>query len=405
MISGQHATTPQALLRTKLPAVGDTIFNEMSTLARTLGSINLGQGYPDYSPDHELLKAVSDAMFTGHNQYAPMAGTPSLREAITQKVCTQHGVQYDAQTEVTVTSGASEALMSTFQALVHPGDEVILIDPSYDLYAPAIVLSGGTPTRVPMQPPTPERPKFAIDWDAVEAAFTNKTCMIVLTFPHNPTGITMHEADLDALEAIMNRHPACLIVSDEAYEHIVFDADEQRSVIRRPSLASRSVLISSFGKTFHATGWKIGYCCAPAAIMQEIQKIHQFVVYSVNTPMQAGIAQYLQSHSQALQSLPAFYQKKRDRLTGGLLTTCLRPLQSEGTFFLLVDTSALHMGYEKELAIHLTKAIGVTAIPVSAFYPDPAAPSANHQLLRLCFAKQDSTLDQAVERLQGLGKA
>ncbi|CAM5184386.1 Methionine aminotransferase OS=Castellaniella defragrans OX=75697 GN=HNR28_003579 PE=4 SV=1 [Castellaniella defragrans] len=388
-------------LRSKLPNVGDTIFSEMTLLSKEYQAINLGQGYPDYQPDSALLQAITDAMLEGHNQYAPMAGVPALREAIATKVRGQHGHSYDPNTEVTVTSGASEALMTTFQALVHQGDEVILIDPSYDLYAPAIVLAGGNPVRVPMRPPTPEKQEFTVDWNAVEAAFSTKTRMLVLNFPHNPTGIIMHEEDLDALDHLAARYPQFLMVSDEAYEHIVFDGEEQRSVVRRPALAARSVLISSFGKTFHATGWKIGYCCAPEPITREIRRIHQFVVYSVNTPMQVGIAQYLQK-GQAIASLAAFYQKKRDRLATGLSNTPLRPLRSSGTFFLLVDTTQLAANTEKELAIRLTKEVGVTSIPVSAFYPEPAAPAANHRLLRLCFAKQDPTLDQAVERLQGV---
>jgi methionine aminotransferase len=339
-------------------------------------------------------------MRQGHNQYAPMIGVPELRAAIADKVRGQHGMQYDVQTEITVTSGATEALMSSLLALVHPGDEVILIDPAYDLYAPCIELAGALPIRVAMQPPGPEHPQFHMDWDAVEAAITQRTRMLVLNFPHNPTGIILNESDLDALEQILERHPI-LLLSDEAYEHIVFEGESHRSVVQRASLAPRSILVSSFGKTLHATGWRIGYCCAPAAIMREIRKVHQYTVFAVTTPIQHGIARYVRE-SDAVSSLGAFYQKKRDRLVSGLRTTPLVPLPAAGTFFLLVDTRALGPGPEKELAIRLTLEVGVTTIPVSAFYADPGDPGANHQLLRLCFAKQDATLDAALERLQNL---
>lgn len=388
-------------LQSKLPNVGITIFTEMSAMAKQHQAINLGQGFPDYQPDANLLQAVNDAMLAGHNQYAPMAGMPMLLEAIASKVQAQHGRHYDPATEITVTAGATEALMASIQALVRQDDEVILIDPSYDLYAPAVLLSGGRNVRVPMLPPTADRLEFAIDWDAIHAAATDRTRMIILNFPHNPTGLILKDSDLDALEHLVQRHPQIVVLSDEAYEHIVFDGEEQRSVIRRPSLVEHSVLISSFGKTFHATGWKIGYCCAPEAIMQEIRRVHQFLVFSVNTPMQVGIANYLQKPN-VIATLSAFYQKKRDRLVNGLTTTRLKPLHSSGTFFLLVDTSELNNGLEKELAIRLTLSVGVTTIPVSAFYEDPDASAANHSLLRLCFAKQDSTLDRAIEKLQDL---
>ncbi|TAN29501.1 MAG: aminotransferase class I/II-fold pyridoxal phosphate-dependent enzyme [Castellaniella sp.] len=388
-------------LQSKLPNVGITIFTEMSALAKQQHAINLGQGFPDYQPDANLLQAVTDAMLAGHNQYAPMAGMPILLEAIANKVQAQHGRHYDPTTEITVTAGATEALMASIQALVKQGDEVILIDPAYDLYAPAVILSGGRNVRVPMLPPTADRLEFAVDWDAIHAAATDRTRMIILNFPHNPTGLILKDSDLDELEHLIDRHPQIVVLSDEAYEHIVFDEEEQRSAIRREALVEHSVLISSFGKTFHATGWKIGYCCAPESIMQEIRRVHQFLVFSVNTPMQVGIANYLQ-HSNVISTLSAFYQKKRDRLLKGLATTCLKPMHSAGTFFLLVDTSALGTGPEKDLAVRLTLDVGVTTIPVSAFYDDANAAASNHNLLRLCFAKQDSTLDRAVEKLQTL---
>jgi len=387
-------------LPSKLPDVGATIFTEMSALALECKAINLGQGFPDYPPPTPLIQAVNDAMLHGYNQYAPMSGLPQLREAIAAKVLAQHGHAYSETTEVTVTAGATEALMSSFLALTHPGDEVLLIDPAYDLYAPSIRLAGAHAVRIPMQAPTPEHPAFRIDWNRVQSSITPHTRMLVLNFPHNPTGLTLKTEDLDALEMIVARHPM-LLLSDEAYEHIVFDGQPHLSPVSRPLLAEHTVLISSFGKTFHATGWKTGYCCAPATVMDEIRKVHQFTVFSVSTPMQAGIAQYLRE-SNTLAELSAFYQKKRDRLASGLSDTVLQPLHSEGTFFLLVRTDALGPGLEKDLALRLTREVGVASIPVSAFYADPNHPDANHQLLRLCFAKLDATLDEALERLKGL---
>lgn len=384
----------------KLPDVGSTIFTEMSALAQQCQAINLGQGFPDYPPPEALIHAVNEAMLQGHNQYAPMTGLPQLRQAIASKVQGQHGKSYSAESEITVTAGATEALMSSFLALTHPGDQVLLIDPAYDLYAPAIRLAGAEAVRVPMQAPKPGMPAFRVDWERVKSAITPRTRMLVLNFPHNPTGTTLKPEDLDALEAIVSSHPI-LLLSDEAYEHIVFDGQVHLSPAARPLLAERTILVSSFGKTFHATGWKVGYCCAPVHIMAEIRKVHQFTVFSVSTPMQAGIARYL-GESNLPAELPGFYQKKRDRLAAGLKKTPLRPLHSEGTFFLLVDTKALGSGLEKELALRLTREIGVASIPVSAFYADPEHPESNHQLLRLCFAKRDATLDQALERLQGL---
>lgn len=387
-------------MKSKLPLVGDTIFNEMSNLALKLNAINLGQGFPDYQPDSKLLDAVCQAIQQGPNQYAPMAGVPALRHAIHDKVLALQGHSYDVDTDITVTSGATEALTSSILALVHSGEEVILIDPSYDLYAPVVTLAGGHSVRIPMIPPTSENPGFSLDWAAISDAVTDKTRLLILNFPHNPSGLILNEEDLDALEQIAARHPF-LILSDEAYEHIVFDGRPHLSPVSRPLLAERCILVSSFAKTLHATAWKIGYCCASAKISKEIRKVHQFTVYSVNTPIQAGIAAYLRQTA-TIQTLSAFYQKKRDRLVQGLMSTKLKPLRSEGTFFLLVDTQALGQTTEKELSIRLAHEVGVATIPVSAFYPDPSSPDANHQLLRLCFAKQDSTLDTAVERLGGL---
>ncbi len=387
-------------MRSKLPDVGITIFTEMSQLALEHQAINLGQGFPDYNPDALLVQCVNEAMFAGHNQYAPMTGVQSLREVVAEKIARLQAHEYDPGEEITITSGATEALASSMTALVHPGDEVILIDPSYDLYAPVARLAGGTVVRVAMIPPTAEIPRFVMDWDALEEAISPKTRMIVLNFPNNPTGTILGEADLTRLEAIVARHDV-LLLSDEAYEHIVFDGESHRSLASRPALAERSIVVSSFGKTFHATGWKIGYVCAPKALSREIRKVHQFLVFSVPTPMQYGLAAYMRKHAR-LEQLSAFYQQKRDRLKAGLAGSAFRPLDSQGTFFLLVDTAMLGNSKEKELARRLTTDYGIGAIPVSAFYDDPDAPHANHQLLRLCFAKQDRTLDRAVEALRAV---
>ncbi|MFT0532075.1 methionine aminotransferase [Castellaniella hirudinis] len=381
----------------KLPHVGDTIFSEMNAVASEVNAINLGQGFPDYQPDSELLDAVCQAIQRGPNQYAPMIGVAALRQAIAAKVLALQGHAYDAQQEITVTSGATEALSASILALVHPGDDVVLIDPAYDLYAPVVTLAGGKPVRVAMRPPDASRPGFRLDWEAIGNAIHEKTRLLILNFPHNPTGLTLSEADLDALEHIAAKKPF-LILSDEAYEHIVFDGQAYFSPASRPMLAARCVLVSSFAKTLQITGWKIGYCCAPADISKEIRKVHQYLVFSVNTPLQQGIASFL-GKTQAVQALAALYQRKRDRLVRGLSHTRLRPLPCAGTFFLLADASALGMDQEKRTAIRLAKEAGVATIPVSAFYADPDAPAANHQLLRFCFAKQDATLDAAIERL------
>ncbi|MDN5843878.1 MAG: methionine aminotransferase [Alcaligenaceae bacterium] len=385
-------------LRSKLPNTGVTIFTEMNNLAARYQAINMGQGFPDFSPDDRLIECVHEALLGPHNQYAPMGGVPALREAIADKIDNLYGRRYDPELEITVTSGATEALNSTITALIHPGDEAIVIEPAYDLYAPVIRVAGGVPRYVQMTVPTAERPQFSVNWDAVESAITPKTRIIILNFPNNPTGITIGQSDLDRVERIVNAHADILILSDEAYEHIVFDGEDHLSLAGRPSLAERSIIISSFAKTFHVTGWKIGYCCAPPHIMAEIRKVHQFTVFSVPTPLQVGLAQYLNQYANTALLSP-FYQKKRDRLAKGLADTRFKSLYSAGTFFLLMDYSTLSGCSETEAARALTEHHGVTAIPVSAFYDDPESDKANHNLLRLCFAKQDPTIDATIDRL------
>lgn len=385
-------------IKSKLPTVGQTIFGEMNAVAKKYNAINMGQGFPNFATDPALLEAVNQAMLAGNNAYAPMPGVPELLQFIANKVQVQHVCRFEPETEITVTSGATEALMCSIQALVHAGDEVILIDPAYDLYAPVIEMQGAVAVRAPMIAPTPYHRSFQIDWNAVSSAVSERTRMIILNFPHNPTGVVLKENDLDALEYIINKQPM-VILSDEAYEHIIFDNKKLLSPVQRPALAPYTVLVSSFAKTLNITGWKIGYCCAPKNLMREIRKIHQYTVFSVSTPMQLGIANYLASNS-VINGLSDFYQQKRDRLFNGLQNTPLQPLQSEGTFFMLADVSFLGHSFEKKLALKLARDKHVAAIPVSAFYANPNDRPANHNLLRFCFAKEDATIDQVIAKLQ-----
>lgn len=387
-------------LRTRMPGVGTTIFTVMSQLAVEHKAINLGQGFPDFDPDPLLLDEVNTAMREGHNQYPPMPGIPLLRDAIREKVKNLYGYEYDSATEITVTAGASEALMMSILALVHPGDEVVVIEPFYDLYNPIIALAGATPVIVPMQAPDASHDTYRVDWQRVRDAITTKTRALILNFPHNPTGINLEESDLDALERIV-AETGIFLISDEVYEHIVFDGAKHQSLSRRESLAEKSVVISSFGKTYHVTGWKVGYCCAPSAISAEIRKLHQFNVFTVVSPMQWALARYMAKPERHL-SLSGFYQAKQDRLFEGLANTRFKPVKSAGTFFLLANYSEISDMPEAEFARWLTSEHGVGVIPVSAFYRNPAAPEANHGLVRFCFAKRDATLDAAIERLQKL---
>jgi len=385
-------------ITSKLPSVGTTIFTTMSQLALDHQAINLGQGFPDFNPDKALLQLVADAMAQGHNQYPAMAGVPALRAAIAEKVQALYGRRYDPDAEITVTSGATEALMSSIQALTQAGDEVIVLEPCYDAYIPAITLAGATPVVVPLTPPTPDIPQFRIDWDRVRDAITPATRAMVLNFPHNPTGILCTAEDLDALERI-TQNTDIFLISDEVYEHIVLHGQQHLSLATRESLAARSVVISSFGKTYHATGWKIGYCCAPAALMREIRKVHQFVVFTVPAPMQVALAEFMRVKDAYL-NLSAFYQEKYDVLHQGLSTTRFRPLESAGSFFLIADYRQISTLPEAEFARQLTVDHKVTTIPMSAFYQAPDAPSSNHHLVRFCFAKADQTLQDAIARLR-----
>jgi methionine transaminase len=382
------AATPA--VESRLPQVGTTIFTVMSALAQEHGAVNLGQGFPDFDCDPRLLDAVDRAMRGGLNQYPPMAGVPALRERISEKMESIYGRRYDAQAEITVTAGATQAILTAILALVHPGDEVIVLDPCYDSYDPNIVLAGAKPVHVPLVPGS-----FAPDFDRIAAALSPKTRAIVINSPHNPSGTCWSASDMERLAELL-RHTSAFVISDEVYEHMVFEGEHQ-SVARFPELAARSVVVSSFGKTYHVTGWKVGYAAAPAALSAEFRKVHQFNVFTVNTPMQHGIAAFMADPSHHL-DLPAFYRAKRDRFRAGLAKTRLRALPCQGTYFQCVDYSAISDKPEAEFCRWLTTEIGVAAIPLSAFYAD----AFEQRIARFCFGKKDETLALAIERLAAL---
>ncbi|HTJ93473.1 MAG TPA: pyridoxal phosphate-dependent aminotransferase [Pararobbsia sp.] len=386
-----HATFSADTLASRLPNVGTTIFTVMSALATERGAVNLGQGFPDFDCDPRIVDAVSRAMRDGFNQYPPMAGAAPLRQAIAAKIGKLYGHAYNPDTEITVTAGATQGLLTAILAVVHPGDEVIVIEPNYDSYLPAIELAGGVPVFV-----TLEAPDYTIPFDRLAAAVTPRTRLIVINTPHNPTGTIWREADMRRLEAIV-RDTQALVLSDEVYEHMVYDGQPHASVSRYPELASRSLVVSSFGKTYHVTGWKIGYVAAPHALTAEFRKVHQFNVFTVNTPMQIGLARFMADPSPYL-DLPAFYQRKRDHFRAGLGRTRFKLLPCDGTYFQCVDYSAISDMPEAEFAKWLTTELGVAAIPVSAFYHEPHESG----VVRFCFAKKESTLDEALGRLAKL---
>lgn len=384
-------------ITSKLPEIGTNIFTIMSKLAADYKAINLGQGFPDFNTDEKLQALVTKAMSDGFNQYPFMTGVQSLREVISQKVMNMYGQQYNVDTDITITSGATEAIMSIMLATVGAGDEVIVLEPSYDSYLPAIKLSGANAVSVPMDPPTETRKSFQVDWDRVKANITPKTRMIIVNFPHNPTGAVITSQDLDELERIV-QNTDIMILSDEVYEHIIFDGVPHLSLSTRPALVERTFVVSSFGKTTHTTGWKVGYVCAPKELTIELRKVHQFVVFTVPSNLQHALAEYTKDASTYL-NLPAFYQKKRDQLADGLKDTRFKVLPSPGTFFLLADYSEIAQTSEADFAIWLTKEHGVTVIPVSAFYKNPDASESNHKLVRFCFAKKEETIARAIEKL------
>jgi methionine aminotransferase len=390
-MNAPHPTPTSPSFPSRLPNVGTTIFSVMSALAAQKGAVNLGQGFPDFECDPRIVDAVANAMREGHNQYPPMAGAATLRQAISDKIANLYGRRYDADSEITVTAGATQALLTAIMCTVHPGDEVVVVEPTYDSYVPSIELAGGKPVFV-----TLEAPDYTIPFGKLAAAITPKTRLLLINTPHNPTGTVWRENDMRRLEAIV-RGTDILILSDEVYEHMVYDGALHESVSRYPELAQRSFVVSSFGKTYHVTGWKVGYVTAPAALTAEFRKVHQFNVFTVNTPMQIGLAQYLCDPAPYLE-LPAFYQRKRDFFRAGLANTRFRLLRCEGTYFQCVDYSAISDLPEADFAQWLTSEIGVAAIPVSAFYHQ----AHESGVVRFCFAKKDSTLATALERLAQL---
>lgn len=375
----------------KLPHVGTTIFSVMSALANEHQAVNLGQGFPDFGCDPKLLDAVTAAMQAGHNQYLPMPGAAPLREAVAAKIEALHGKRYDANSEITITAGATQAILTAILATVHAGDEVIVLDPCYDSYAPNIELAGGVVVRVPLTPGT-----FRPDFAKIAAAITPKTRLLIINTPHNPSATIWTAEEMRQLEDLL-APTNVLLISDEVYEHMVFDGAQHESAARFPGLAARAFIVSSFGKTYHVTGWKVGTVAAPAALTAEFRKVHQFNVFTVNTPMQMGLASYMADPSPYL-DLPAFYQRKRDLFAEGLRGTRLKLLPTTGTYFQCVDISGVTDMNESDFCQWLVKEIGVAAIPLSAFYGD----GFDQQVVRFCFAKQDATLQAAIERLRKL---
>ena len=375
----------------RLPQVGTTIFSTMSALAADYGAVNLGQGFPDFDCDPALVNAVTRAMQSGHNQYPPMPGVPALRQAIATKIEALHARPYCANSEITITAGATQAILTAILACVQPGDEVIVLEPCYDSYVPNIELAGGVVVRVPLTPGS-----FRPDFGKIAAALTPRTRLIIVNTPHNPSATVWTEADMRTLEELL-APTNVLLISDEVYEHMVFDGAMHQSAARFPGLAERAFIVSSFGKTFHVTGWKVGTVAAPAPLTAEFRKVHQFNVFTVNTPVQYGLAGYLRDPAPYLQ-LPAFYQAKRDLFRQGLEGSRLRLLPSTGSYFQCVDISAVSNLSESDFCQWLTREIGVAAIPLSAFYGD----SFDQRVVRFCFAKKDETLRTSLQRLRRL---
>ncbi|MDQ7947575.1 MAG: methionine aminotransferase [Pedobacter sp.] len=376
------------VLNSKLPTVGTTIFSVMSKLAQEHQAINLSQGFPDYPADPKLIEHVAAAIKGDHNQYAPMPGLPALRNLIAEKMYALYGANYDPDLEVTITAGGTQAIFTALASIINLGDEVIIFEPAYDSYAPTIRLLGGL-----VKPFELHAPDYQINWEMVKKLFTAKTRMIILNSPHNPTGSVLSRADIDALIKL-TKHTDILILSDEVYEHLIFDGAEHLSLCRYPELRERSFIVASFGKLLHTTGWKLGYCVAPVQLMNEFRKVHQFNVFSVNTPMQVGIANYLKAE-QVYEGLPTFFQEKRDLFRSLLSETKLKLLPCMGSYFQCVSYREISDEKDTEMAVRLVKEFGVASIPVSAFYTK----NTDDKILRFCFAKKRDTLEKAVERL------
>jgi methionine aminotransferase len=375
-------------ITSKLPQTGTTIFTVMSALAAGLGAINLSQGFPDYDCSPHLVHLVNEAMKSGHNQYAPMAGVMGLREQIAIKTERLYGAAYNPDTEITITAGGTQAVFTAISTVVHPNDEVIIFEPAFDCYAPAIKLMGGIVKSLELEPP-----EYRINWDMVRKLITNRTKMIILNSPHNPTATILRKEDIDQLSTLV-KNQDIFILSDEVYEHLIYDGEVHHSMARYPELQQRSFIIASFGKLCHTTGWRVGYCLAPAYLMQEFRKIHQFLVFSVNTPVQYAIAEYLKNDEVYL-CLAEFFQQKRDSFRAGIEQTRFELLPCYGSYFQSVRYNGITDEKDAVLAVRLAKEFGVASIPVSAFY----SKATDHHVLRFCFAKRQETLDEAVSRL------
>ena len=379
------------MIISKLPNVGTTIFTRMSQLAVETGALNLSQGFPDFDGPQALRDAVGRHIAAGHNQYAPMTGLPALREQVAAKIARSYGRMVSADAEVTIVPGATQGIFCAIQALIHPGDEVIVFDPSYDSYEPSVELAGGRCVHVPLA-----LPNFAIDWQRLQDALSDKTRLIILNSPHNPSGALISRAELDQL-AILIRERDIYLISDEVYEHLVFDGIQHASVLAHEELYQRAFVVSSFGKTYHVTGWKTGYVVAPPALSAELRKVHQYVSFCGVTPLQWALADYMAEHPEHVEELPAFYQAKRDLFCDLLAGSRFTFTRAAGTYFQLVDYSAIRNDLDDvAMAEWLTREHGVAAIPVSVFYQSPPA---DLRLVRFCFAKREETLRQAADKL------
>lgn len=378
-------------LTSKLPNVGTTIFTIMSGLANETGAINLSQGFPSFEVSRELIGFYNQAMMDNHNQYAPMPGLLSLREALSKKTQNLYGAYYNPDSEITITAGGTQALYTAITALVHNGDEVIIFEPAYDSYKPAIELAGGIVKPYSLTPPD-----YRINWEEVKSMITDKTKLIMINTPHNPSGSILSKQDLESLAQI-TKGTNIIVLSDEVYEHIIFDGEEHQSVCRFEELRNRSLIVYSFGKTFHATGWKTGYCLGPEYLMKEFRKVHQFLVFSVNTPLQVALAKYLQNEEHYL-SLPSFYQAKRDYFLSLIQGCSFTFTPCKGSYFQLLDYSNFSNEKDTDLAIRLTKEFGIASIPVSVFYSS----AVDTKMLRFCFAKDNETLERAAEKIHDI---
>jgi methionine transaminase len=390
------------VIHSKLPAVGTTIFTVMSRLAEEHGAINLGQGFPDFEPPEALKEALARHVVGGRNQYAPMAGVPVLRARISEMLARSYGRKVDPETEITVTSGATEAIFDAIAAVVRPGDEVIVLDPAYDSYEPAVLLNGGRCVHVPLLAET-----YGVDFQRVRDALSPRTRLIVLNFPHNPSGAMLTAEDLQTLADLL-RGTDVLVLSDEVYEHIIFDGRQHQSMLRRDELYARSFVVSSFGKSFHATGWKVGWCTAPPALTAELRKVHQFVTFATNTPAQFALADVLAADPGHVTALGGFYQAKRDLFRKLIADVPFKLLPVAGSYFQLADYSAISSEYDVTFARRLTTDVGVAAIPLSPFYADPVGADGargtgnrrSERVVRFCFCKREETLVEAGRRLE-----